>query len=103
MGNVNGKLEDGPALYLRDQSRCMHPVLSFLRVATSLGNPFHPFLSLPPLRIFSLCAFPLTLSLFFFSVYRFTGNNEYTEASHLENYPQLFPLFQDYCEERPRR
>jgi len=48
MGNVNGKLEDGPALYLRDQSRRMHPVFSFLRVATSLGNPFHPFLSLPP-------------------------------------------------------
>lgn len=32
MGNVSGKLEDGPTLYLRDQSRCMHPGLLLLRV-----------------------------------------------------------------------
>ena len=58
----------------------------------SLREPVSPFPIFSPLRIL-LCAFPLTPSFFFFSVYRFTSNNECTEASHLEDYSQLFPVF----------
>lgn len=38
MGNVSGKLEDGPTLYLRDQSRRMHPGLLLLRVVAQASQ-----------------------------------------------------------------
>lgn len=94
MGNVSGKLEDGPTLYLRDQSRRMHPGLLLLRVVAQ-GSQHVIWRNTADHRLFVL--------FLFYSVNCVAGGYKCEESDRSKDCTQLVPEHKDPGEERVRR
>jgi len=77
MGNVSGKLEDAPSLYLRDQYRRMHP----------------QHIVPPPKRSM--------LTDFLFSFPCIATYHQRPRATNSQDSPECFPFLEGACKEGP--